>query len=703
MSQALSNYIVLYDSIRSRQRRVERLGSLDRLAARARVWLKARGTGPAALRAAALQVDALAPEMRSMSEAALADATTRLREVFVRARQSPADEERALAIVREHARRETGEEAYIVQLMGAMALSHGRLVQMLTGEGKTLTGSIAAALVAWRHKRIHVFTTNDYLARRDAESRAGIFKRCGLSCAAIQHEQDPAARREVYARPIVYGTSKQITADYLRDQIMLRGAGPAWSARAAMMGLTPPGGAGGSGGGARLLGGDGAQAPAAPPMPIAPREMVPLVPGLRACMVDEADAVLIDEGVVPLIIARSRGQDEMADVYRRAAGVAGVLDIRTDYRVDLLRRKAELTAAGRARIEELTGEFDEPIWRARRRAEELVRMAIVARHCYLKGRQYEVVDGRVVIVDEYTGRFLPDRSWEHGLHQSVEAKENVDVTADRETLARISFQRFYRLYPFMCGMTGTAADATGEMESVYERRVVVIPPNRPVIRAALATRVFRTAAARWKAVADSVEEMHALGRPVLAGTRSIAASELLSQSLAARGLVHTVLNANFDKDEAKIIERAGEAGSIVVATNMAGRGTDIKLNQKARAAGGLHVILSEMHGARRIDLQFIGRSGRQGDPGSAQMFVSLEDELVRLFAKRLAMLLDIGSRGAGLGAKGGGGGDELRGRSRTLALGMFRLAQRLNVMRDRSMREEVARQDEWVHQHLPGE
>ncbi|MGQ0627775.1 MAG: preprotein translocase subunit SecA, partial [Phycisphaerales bacterium] len=570
---------------------------------------------------------------------------------------------RALAATREVARREIGEEPYIVQLMAALALYHGRIVEMKTGEGKTLTGSIAAPLIAWQRKHLHIFTTNDYLAKRDAESRTPIYRRCGLRAGSIQHEQGPDERPAIYALPIVYGTPKQIVADYLRDQISLGQVSSPWQGRRGMS----------------LGGATG-----------------PMVPGLRACLVDEADAVLIDEAVVPLIIARSRGQDEMAEVYRQAAQIAAKLDPRLDFRVEPLRRHVELTARGRKRCDDLIDPLDDPIWHAARRAEELIRQALVARVCYIAGSQYQIVDGRIVIVDEFTGRFLADRSWEHGLHQAVEAKEGLDITADRETLARMSFQRFYRMYPFLCGMTGTAADGTAEMETVYQRKVSVIPTNRPIARRALPSRVFRTAEGRWGAVIDSIEEVHGQGRPVLVGTRSIAASELVSRKLESRGIAHKVLNANFDKEEAQIISRAGEHGSVIVATNMAGRGTDIKLDVKARRAGGLHVILTEMHGAQRIDLQFIGRSGRQGDPGSAQLFVSLEDELVRHHASKLLAGTKVAA------AMFGTLKDELAGPGRRLALTVFRLAQKASEFRDRTMRGQVLRQDDWVEKNLPG-
>ncbi|MCC6677132.1 MAG: hypothetical protein IT436_08305 [Phycisphaerales bacterium] len=664
MTQALSRYHALFESLKSRRRKPELSKGVDSVVGRGLMKLRHSRISLAWLRSQAEQIDALAHETRNCSEGVLDEHLQRIRERFVRGRQEDEDVRRALALTREIARRVTGEEPFVVQLMGALALYHGRVVEMLTGEGKTLTGSIVAPIIAWRRKHVHVFTVNDYLAVRDARSREPIYKRCLVTVGALQQETEPAERFDLYTRSIVYGTPKQIVADWLRDQIRLGALTTPWAGRV----LLSMGGDAGAG---------------------------PMVPGLRAAMVDEADAVLIDEGVVPLIIARSRREDDMAQVYREAAAIAAKLDEGPDYSIDHLRRRAELKRRGQHRSRQMWESLTNPIWRASRRAEELVRQALIARHCYQNGRQYQVVEGRIVIVDEYTGRFLPDRSWEHGLHQAVEAKEGLDVTADRETLARLSFQRFYRSYPFLCGMTGTAADATVEIERVYSRPVTVIPTNRPVARNQWPMRVFLTAESKWRAIVDSIAEVHALGRPQLVGTRSIAASELLARLLDERGLPHRVLNANFDKEEADLIAQAGFAGAITVATNMAGRGTDIKPDQRSIAAGGLHVILTEMHGAKRIDRQFIGRAGRQGDPGSAQTFVSLEDELVAKHARRLtAFLLRTGRLSApGLTGELSGAGAAAR---------LFRLAQRRSESRDRGNRSQVLRQDDWIDKHLPG-
>ncbi|MBL9030697.1 MAG: hypothetical protein JNM80_03200 [Phycisphaerae bacterium] len=656
MTQTLTRYNALFDAVRSRRRRIETPRGLDAVASQAGLTVRRLRRSGRWLMAQARVIDAEAIAVRGYSEGVLDGAIAEAREAMVRGGSDDALVRRALALTREVARRQTGEEPYVVQVMGALALYHGRIIEMLTGEGKTLTGSIVAPILAWRHRHVHVLTVNDYLARRDAQSRAEIYRRCLVSVGAIQQEMSHQERAEVYARSIVYGTPKQITADWLRDQIRLGARATAWSGR------------------------------------LEAGEMGPLIPGLCAALVDEADAVLIDEGVVPLIIARSRREDDMAEVYRRAAAIAASLDEGPDYTMDHLRRRAELKARGRHRCGQVFARLPEPIWKAGRRAEELIRQALVAKHCYLRGHQYQIVDGRVVIVDEYTGRFLPDRNWEHGLHQAVEAKEGVEVTADRETLARMSFQRFFRTYPFLCGMTGTAADATGEMERVYSRPVTVVPTNRPVAREQWRTRYFRTAEAKWEAVVGSIEALHRAGRPLLVGTRSIEASEHVSARLSARGLAHRVLNANFDKEEADLIAEAGRGGvnaAITVATNMAGRGTDIKPDGAALAAGGLHVILTEMHGAKRIDRQFIGRAGRQGDPGSAQIFVSMQDELVRLHARRVSGWL----RRTGTSA-------EMR--PSAVLRWLFRAAQRDSEARARRGRKGVLQQDHWIERFLPG-
>lgn len=694
MAQALTRYQVLYESMTSRRRRPALPRGLDIVATIAKVRATNARYSTSWLRRQAELIDAMAPELKNFSTAALDDEIQRIREPFVRGRQTEEIVRRGLAVVREVARRATNEEAFIVQLMGAMALYHGHIVEMRTGEGKTLTGSLVCPLLAWQRRHVVVFTVNDYLAARDAESRRAIHERCLCSVGAITQEMTPQERVPGYSRSIVYGTPKQIVADWLRDQIRLGRVNSAWMGRHLM----------------EQLGADQAQS------------IAPMVPGLHAALIDEADAVLIDEGVVPLIIARSRREDDMAKAYQLASVLAQKLDEGPDFEVDKVHRRVDIKRRGEHRLQHLFNESQgapgSAVFKAYRRGEELVRQALVARHCYFHGQQYQIVEGKVMLVDEYTGRFLADRQWEHGLHQSVEAKEGLEITADRETLARMSFQKFYRSFPFLCGMTGTAADAKGEMERTYSRPVSVIPTNRPIIRKQWPSRIFRSSRDKWHAIVECIDALSAGKptqeepspkgpRPVLIGTRSIAASELLSTLLAERGLPHQVLNAKNDKEEATIIANAGHVtpqpdgsirGAITVATNMAGRGTDILLDDDARAGGGLHVILTEMHGARRVDLQFVGRAGRQGDPGSSQSFLALDDELVTKFVPTIAHALKAR---AGLRFREN---NELRPGSTTsrAARALFRLAQRRSEGKDRQNRAAVLRQDDWVEKNLPG-
>lgn len=676
--QVLTRYHAMYHSLVSRRVKPKNHRNLDKFVVKMRVRLEARATTLSALHAEARRVEALAPEYKTWSDGVLDVRLEEVREAFARGQSATELVRSGLAMVREIARRTTGEEPFHVQLVGALALYHGHIIEMFTGEGKTLTGAVAASLIAWRRRRLHVFTVNDYLAARDARSREKIYARCGLTVGAITQETEPGERSGIYSRSIVYGTPKQITADWLRDQIRMGRLSTAWAGRLAISGMDAHGAA----------------------------AMAPMIPGLRAALVDEADAVLIDEGVVPLIIAQSRREDDMARAYAQACKIAEQLDEGPDYTIDHVQRRCELKRRGEHR---LAGIFEshvesggEVIFKATRRAMELVRQALVAKHCYTRGQQYDMVDGKIVIVDEYTGRFLPDRSWEHGLHQAVEAKEGLEVTADRETMARMSFQRFYRSYPFLAGMTGTAADAIPEFEEVYARPVTHVPTNRPLIRARWATRVFATQRDKWNAVVASVVRLNRMGRPVLVGTRSIAASEIVHELLEKQGVPHMVLNANHDKEEAELISHAGKGApaladeddglttaAVTVATNMAGRGTDILLTDQARANGGLHVILTEMHGASRIDRQFIGRAGRQGDPGSAQIFVSLEDELV---VRHAGMLTGLMRRRLSSGEM----------RDTRLASAIFRLAQKRREAHERRNRMSVLKQDDWIDKHLPG-
>jgi preprotein translocase subunit SecA len=360
--------------------------------------------------------------------------------------------------------------------------------------------------------------------------------------------------------------------------------------------------------------------------------------GLNFAIVDEGDSVLVDEAITPLIISGPAPNPEQTEAFRQAADIVSHLNQDTDYRVNARYREVELTNEGRARLADMAETYGN-IWNGARRREEIATKALVAKELYSLDKQYVIDDGKVIIVDDFTGRLMPDRSWRDGLHQAVEAKEKLEITPPKDTYARISFQRFFRMYRKLSGMTGTASEATAEFWQIYHLPVVVIPTNRPCIRKNLPDIVLPTGATKWNRILLEIRRVHETGRPVLVGTRSVRASEYISQLLEAENLAHQVLNAVRHREEAQIVAGAGQTGRITVATNMAGRGTDIKLGRGIAKLGGLHVIASERNESARIDRQLFGRCARQGDPGSAQAIVCLEDEFVSRYAKNLVAYL----------------------------------------------------------------
>jgi preprotein translocase subunit SecA len=355
--------------------------------------------------------------------------------------------------------------------------------------------------------------------------------------------------------------------------------------------------------------------------------------GLHFAIVDEVDSVLIDEARTPLIISGGEEDSDEQSLYEQALGIARKLIPGKDFSTSASQRSLDLTEQGKARIEDIV-RWNGRMWVNRKQREELVHQALVAIQLFFRDKHYLVKDGKVQIIDEYTGRLMPDRSWERGLHQLIEIKENCEMTRRRETQARISYQRFFRRYLRLAGMTGTAREVAGELRSIYRLRVVTIPTNKPLRRTYLPDRFYPAAGQRWEAVVNRILELHRKGRPVLVGTRSVEASEHLSRLLLNTGLSHKVLNARQDKEEAEIVACAGEQARITVATNMAGRGTDIRLAPGVAELGGLHVIATERHEARRIDRQLFGRCGRQGDPGTNEAIISLEDELVTVYVSK---------------------------------------------------------------------
>ncbi len=532
-----------------------------------------------------------------------------LRDQFLLGRATEADRHMAVAIVREVAARTVGLRPYREQIAAALALEAGCVAEMATGEGKTLAATMPAVLAGWRGRGCHVITANDYLAERDAELMMAIYRFCGLTVGCINQRMESAERKQAYNAHITYCTNKEVAADFLRDRLLI---GHLQGLPSVLL--------------AKMAGGRGVQVDRL------------VLRGLECAIVDEADSVFIDDAVTPLLISGDAPNQEHIEAYEKAARLAGALDPATDFRIDRRYRDVHLTQAGRQRLAEMA----EPlggVWKGWRRREELVSQALAAGAFFIRGKQYVVDENKVVIVDEFTGRLMPDRSWRDGLHQAVEAKEGLEINLPKETYARISFQRFFRLYRKLSGMSGTVAEAQAELWGIYRLPVVAIPTHRPCQRIVMPDRVFTMAAAKWEAVVAEIDAVHRTGRPILVGTGGIRESEYLSDQLTATGLSHQLLNAVQQASEAQIIAEAGQMGRITVSTNMAGRGTDIRLGAGVAELGGLHVIATERFDARRIDRQLFGRCSRQGDPGSAQAFISLEDELIQKHTRMIAIAL----------------------------------------------------------------
>ena len=539
-----------------------------------------------------------------LSDAEILDLVKELRYGLVKEGLSDALVARSFALVREVAGRKLGMRHFDVQLIGGWVLFKGMLAEMETGEGKTLTATLPACSAALAGIPVHVITVNDYLVERDAELMRPVYETLGLTVGTVIDGMQPEARRAAYACDVTYCTNKQIVFDYLKDRLVLsRGSGRL------QLELE------------RLNRDD-------------TRIKQLLLRGLCFAIVDEADSVLIDEARTPLILSRPGDTADFERTFDEGLSLASQLDVGADFTVDERERRVELTDRGTQRLAVLAEPL-QGVWCGPRRRAELTRQAISAQHLFIRDKQYLVRDGQVQIIDESTGRVMPDRSWERGLHQMIQAKEGVEISARNETLARISYQRFFRRYLRLSGMSGTIREAAGELWSVYKLNTVAIPTHRPSRRNVAADRVYETKKEKRQAVIASVQARGQRGQPVLVGTPTVAESEYLSELLNAAGTPHQVLNARQDKQEADIVAQAGESGRITVATNMAGRGTDIRLGPGVAECGGLHVIVTERHEAGRIDRQLMGRCARQGDPGSAEAILSLEDDLIALYFPRL--------------------------------------------------------------------
>lgn len=510
----------------------------------------------------------------------------------------------AFALVREAGRRKLNMKHFEVQLLGGAAAHHGSIIEMQTGEGKTLTATLPMYLAALEGKGAHLATVNDYLAARDAEQMTALYEALGMTVGVIQGQMPQPERQKSYACDVTYGTANEMGFDFLRDRLLKRRISE--GARDLFGEMLTGGASAASGGGEK-----------------------PVQRDLHYMLVDEADSILIDEARTPLIISALPGEEEeiAAEAYAWAAEQPDGYEEDEHYEYQHKEKRVDLTLVGRRKVREA------PKPEALDRVPlaeiyEYVERAIKVKREMFLNRQYVVRDGEIVIVDEFTGRLAEGRKWRSGIHQAVEAQEGVEVTFATNQAARITIQDLFLRYRRLSGMTGTASTSAPELRKIYKVHCLPIPTNRPPIRQQLKTKVYGTADAKWRAIVAEIVELHATGRPVLVGTRSIDKSEILAGLLTEAGVEHTVLNAKHVAKEAEIVSAAGQPARVTVATNMAGRGTDIKLGKGVHDLGGLHVICTELHESRRIDRQLIGRCGRQGDPGSYRQFLALDDDIL---------------------------------------------------------------------------
>ena len=545
------------------------------------------------------KIESLRPDMQKLSDEELRGKTREFKKRLEEGETLDDLLPEAFAVVREAGKRVLGMEHFRVQLIGGIILHQGRIAEMRTGEGKTLVATLPSYLNALEGKGVHVVTVNDYLAKRDAEEMGKIHEFLGLTVGVVLNDMKQDERRAAYNCDVTYVTNNELGFDYLRDNMVIY------------------------------------------------KEQL-VQRDLHYCIIDEIDSVLIDEARTPLIISGQSGKStalyEMCDLLARQMkrgddvqeltkmdAIMGVVQEETgDFVVNEKDKIINLTAAGMEKVERFfhIDNFADP---ENLEIQHNIILALRAHNLMFRDKDYVVKDDQVLIVDEFTGRIMPGRRYSDGLHQAIEAKEHVKVKRESKTLASITFQNFFNLFDKKCGMTGTALTEETEFREIYGMDVVVIPTNRPVIRKDLQDAVYKTKREKLNAIVNAVEEAHATGQPVLVGTITIEASEELSRMLTKRGIQHKVLNAKFHELEAEIVADAGVHGAVTIATNMAGRGTDIKLDEEARAAGGLKIIGTERHESRRIDNQLRGRSGRQGDPGESKFYISLEDDLMRLF------------------------------------------------------------------------
>ena len=535
------------------------------------------------------KINALEPQMQGLTDDKLVGYTAKFKERLANGETLDDLLPEAFAVVREGSRRVLGMRHFDVQLIGGMCLHEGKIAEMRTGEGKTLVATLPVYLNALTGHGVHMITVNDYLAKRDSEEMGRLYRFLGLSVGLVVHDMDFPERKYAYSCDVTFGTNNEFGFDYLRDNMV-----------------------------------------------IYPQQMVQRE--LNFCIVDEVDSILIDEARTPLII--SGPGSKSTDTYAIMAKAVAGLQEGKDYTVDEKQKTVSPADSTVPKIEKILG-INNLYAPENIELSHCFTSALRAKALMKRDRDYVVRNGEVIIVDEFTGRLMEGRRYSDGLHQAIEAKEGVKIQRESQTLATITFQNYFRMYKKLAGMTGTAKTEEDEFIKIYNLPVIVVPTNKPVIRKDYPDLIYKTKRAKYKAVGKAVQELHAKGQPVLIGTTSITQSEQLSSILQHLGIPHNVLNAKYHEKEAEIIANAGQKGAVTIATNMAGRGTDIKLGEGVPELGGLFIVGTERHESRRIDNQLRGRAGRQGDPGASRFFLSLEDDLLRLFASdRIAGIMD---------------------------------------------------------------
>jgi preprotein translocase subunit SecA len=554
----------------------------------------------------------LASTYRHFSSAKLLSQSRQLR-LAVADGESPTSDRITLegfALVYEASRRCLGIELYDEQLLAGLIVKDRYIVEMQTGEGKTYLAGLPAYVHALTGKGVHVVTANEYLAQRDYELLAPVYRSLGVSAGLNRHDISLPEKQAAYACDVTYGADQEFGFDYLRDQLRLWSQPeetPGMSFRAMLRGQELP-------------------------------QALTVQRSLAAAIVDEIDSVLIDSATSPLLLSQNSNEaDSEITVYHAARTAAALCAVDEDYLVDRAFRRISITDSGKEKIS--AAENTAPLGGLRRPWEVCVEQALHAKEFLHKDVDYVVQDGKVLLVDEFTGRFYPDRQWRDGLHQAVEAKEGILVNAEHRSMARISRQRYFQLYPQLSGMTGTASGSEREFWRIFQLQIVAIPPHKPCRRKMLRSRFFVNSRVKYAAIVEEIAHIHATGRPVLVGTRTIKNSELLAGELDARGIPYRLLNGKQDLAEAEIIARSGEIGAVTIATNMAGRGTDIRLAPGVADLGGLHIIGVERHDSRRIDRQLAGRSARQGDLGSCRFYVAADDPLMEKYARGLQRVM----------------------------------------------------------------